>query len=84
MHVLPRAECQKKDPRTVIERGNIAIGVMNTVFPIATKTLNPKPSSTASRTLMSPLVRIWLWVCYNKVPIDPTFYLLKGTINHEP
>ena len=25
----------------------------------------------------SPL-GIWLWVCYNKVPIYPIFYLLKG------
>ena len=24
--------------------------------------------------------RIWLWVYYNKIPIYPIFYLLKGTV----
>ena len=24
------------------------------------------------------LDRIWLWVCYSKIPIYPTFYLLEG------
>ena len=22
--------------------------------------------------------RIWIWIYYNKIPIDPIFYLLKG------
>ena len=22
--------------------------------------------------------RIWIWVCYNKIPIYPIFYLLRG------
>ena len=29
-------------------------------------------------SLLSPYVdRMWLWVCYNKIPIHPIFYLLK-------
>ena len=27
--------------------------------------------------------RIWLWVCHNKIPIYPIFYLLKGGYNLE-
>ena len=23
-------------------------------------------------------IKIWLWACYNKIPIYPIFYLLKG------
>ena len=31
-----------------------------------------------------PLVdRIWLWVYYNKIPIYPIFYLLKGDYTHK-
>ena len=31
------------------------------------------------RDYSPPLVdRIWLWVCSNKIPIYPIFYLLKG------
>ena len=32
-----------------------------------------------TRGYRSPEVdRIWLWVCHNKIPIYPIFYLLKG------
>ena len=34
--------------------------------------------------LQSPLRfdRIWLWICHNKIPIYPIFYLLQGDYSH--